>query len=376
MVPDHIIELFQRTYGREPDVIASAPGRVNLIGEHLDYNDGEVLPMAIARRTWVAMALREKGSVSHVASTTEEDTGMFESPVPPRAGKWWDYISGIGSIPGRSLPPADILIASDVPAGAGLSSSAALEVAAGFAYAALSGIDPIARDIAIDGWHVENEFVGVASGIMDQFASALSKRDHALHIWCDTQQTEHVPFTQSVLIFDTAVKRSLRDSDFNTRRAECAEALELLRKTNPSLPNLASATPDEVSEARLPARLEKRAMHVVTEMQRVQATVEQLRANGTIDSEVMYQSHDSLRDRYECSVRQLDWFVDRAGRAEGVAGARLTGAGWGGCAIALGSREALAAAGEQIAREYEREFSLQPRVWLSEAEDGARVELH
>ena len=375
MVPDKISELFQATYGRVPEVIASAPARVNLIGEHLDYNGGEVLPMAIARRTWVALARREKGTASRAASTTEEDTGMFESPVPSRSGRWWDYIGGLGSIDDRSLPPADILVASDVPAGAGLSSSAALEVAAGFAYAALSGGHPVARDIAIDGWRVENEFVGVASGIMDQFASALAKEGHALHIWCDTQDTEHVPFTQSVLIFDTGVTRSLRNSDFNTRRTECAEALELLRKRDPSLRNLASASTEALLEARLPGHLENRAMHVVTEMQRVQATVAQLRAKGTIDEDVMYESHGSLRDRYQCSVRELDWFVDRAERAEGVNGARLTGAGWGGCAIALGSREALAAAGEEIAREYERKFSLHPRVWLSEAAPGARVEL-
>ena len=374
MVPETVGELFRRTYGSDPEVVASAPGRVNLIGEHLDYNGGEVLPMAIESRTWVAMRRVERGSSSRVVSSTEEDTGMFESPVRSRSGKWWDYISGLARLPGRSLPAADIAVTSDVPAGAGLSSSAALEVAAGFAYAALSGGELDAREIALDGWRVENEFVGVASGIMDQFASALSINGHALHIWCETTETETVPFAASVMIFDTAVPRSLRSSQFNTRRAECAEALSHLRKGDPSLKNLASATLDQVEAAGLAENIAKRAMHVVTEMERVHAAVADLRMSGTIAARLLYDSHASLRDRYECSSPELDWFVDRAMAFEGIEGARLTGAGWGGCAIAFGAREALAAAGGEIAREYQQAFGRKPRVWLSGAAPGARVE--
>jgi galactokinase len=374
MVPETVGQLFRRTYGGDPEVIASAPGRVNLIGEHLDYNGGEVLPMAIESRTSVAVRRVEGRSSSRVVSSTIKDTGMFESPVGSRSGTWWDYISGLGALPGRSLPPADIAVASDVPAGAGLSSSAALEVAAGFAYAALDGekIDP--RAVALDGWRVENEFVGVASGIMDQFASALSIDGHALHIWCETTETENVPFAASVMIFDTAVPRSLRSSAFNTRRAECIEALELLRRGDPSLRNLASATVDQIETAGLPENIAKRAIHVVTEMQRVHAAIQSLRTTGTIDRDLLYDSHASLRDRYECSSPELDWFVERAMGVEGVAGARLTGAGWGGCAIAFGDRETLAAAGDEIAPEYERAFGRKARVWLSSAAPGARVE--
>jgi galactokinase len=374
MVPENVSELFREAYGCDPEVIASAPGRVNLIGEHLDYNGGEVLPMAIASRTWVAMRRSPSGPSSRVVSSTEEDTGKFDSP-PAKSGKWWDYISGLASLPGRSLPPADIAVMSDVPAGAGLSSSAALEVAAGLAYAALSGSSEDLRWIALDGWRVENDFVGVESGIMDQFASALSTARNALHVWCDTLETEHVPFAGSVLIFDTAVPRSLRDSDFNRRRAECTEALHLLRRSDPGLKNLAQATLDMVEEARLPENLSRRATHVVTEMGRVHAAVEQLRERGTIDAALLYESHGSLRDRYQCSSPELDWFVDRSMRVDGVNGARLTGAGWGGCAIAFGSRDALTAAGDEISFDYEREFDRKPRVWLSEASPGARIEL-
>ncbi len=373
MVPDNAIDLFRKTYGCDPSVVASAPGRVNLIGEHTDYNGGEVLPIAIERRTWVAM--RPNGSNrSRAASATEEDTGEFASPYPVRAGKWWDYISGFSGSLGAALPAVDLAVSSDVPTGAGLSSSAALEVAAACGYDYLAGVKRTMKEIALDAWRVESSFVGVDVGIMDQFASALSTQGNALHVWCDTAETEDVPFLSSVLIFDTAVPRSLRGSQFNTRRAECAEALALLRKDQPGLANLAAATPDQVRAGSLPPVLEMRALHVSEETRRVQVAVSELRRSGTIDGDILYDSHASLRDRYQCSSLELDWFVDRAMRAEGVDGARLTGAGWGGCAIAVGNREALATAGDAIAAEYESAFGRKPRVWLTEAADGARIE--
>lgn len=373
-VPDDVSDLFRSTYSGEPDVIASAPGRVNLIGEHTDYNGGEVLPIAIAQRTRVAMRPRRRASRSRVVSSTEEDTGEFIAPTPARSGHWWDYISGAGNWSSRPLPAVDIAVASVVPSGAGLSSSAALEVASGLAYAAVTGATKSMRDIALDAWRVETQFVGVACGIMDQFASALSREGHALHIWCDTTETEHVPFTSAVLIFDTAVPRSLRDSEFNQRRAECREALHLLRLSRPSLENLAQAEPDEIRSASLPTTLANRALHVSEETRRVQQAVKQLSEHGAIGGDLLHRSHESLREKYECSSPELDWFVERAARAEGVTGARLTGAGWGGCAIALGNRDALEAAGDEIAAEYERAFHRAPQVWLTEASEGAALE--
>jgi galactokinase len=374
MVPADAIDLFKATYSDEPDVVASAPGRVNLIGEHTDYNGGEVLPIAIEQRTTVAMRKLSSGSQSRAVSSIEEDTGVFNVPDPVRSGRWWDYVSGFACYSTPPLPPVDIAVTSDVPAGAGLSSSAALEVAAGFAFAALTGKPQSFRDIALDAWRVENQFVGVASGIMDQFASALSLDLHALHIFCDTMQFERVPFSSAVLIFDTAVPRSLRSSEFNHRRAECREALYLLRQVHPSLENLAAADPDAIRAAKLPQTLENRALHVSEETRRVREAVRELREQGTIDGDLLYQSHASLRDRYQCSSPELDWFVDRAARANGVEGARLTGAGWGGCAIALGAREALVSAGAEIAADYRQTFKREPRVWLTGAAHGARIE--
>lgn len=373
MVPEAVTDLFRHAYGYDPVVLASAPGRVNLIGEHTDYNGGEVLPIAISRRTWIAMS-PANSATSRVVSTTEEDTGEFESPVTSRSGRWWDYVSGLTSYAVPPLPNVDVAIASDVPVGAGLSSSAALEVAAGLAYSQLTGRERSMRDVALDAWRVETQFVGVSCGIMDQFASALSCAHHALHIWCDTTETENVPFNSWVLIFDTAVPRSLRSSQFNTRQAECAEALQLLRKANPGLEHLAQASLDEIQSASLPANLRDRAIHVATETARVQTAVRVLRDSGKIPGNLLYESHESLRDRYQCSSPELNWFVDRAMHAPGVEGARLTGAGWGGCAIAMGNRGDLEAAIDPIAAEYKRRFKLEPRVWLTQASPGASPE--
>jgi galactokinase len=211
---------------------------------------------------------------------------------------------------------------------------------------------------------------------MDQFASALCAEGQALHIWCDTLDTELVAMKEAVLIFDTAVPRSLRTSQYNQRREECDEALRLLRERNPALENLAAARPDEVRAARLPRTLEKRALHVTEENLRVEKLVSGLKTSGSVNGETLYASHESLRDQYECSTPELDWFVAKARRIAGVRGARLTGAGWGGCAIAVGDFEVLDDAKGDICASYESSFRRAPRVWLTHAERGARVELN
>jgi galactokinase len=369
--------LFAREFGGEPAVVASAAARVNLIGEHTDYNGGEVLPIAIARRTWVALSPAADPSRSRAVSATQRAHGSFDADRPARSGEWWDYVAGtVAELRGAgvAVPQLDLAVWSDVPAGAGLSSSAALEVAAGVATVALAGADTPPKQIALLGQRAESAFVGVAVGIMDQFASALGRRGHALHVWCDTAETEQVPMRDTVLIFDTAVSRSLRGSAFNTRRQECQEALALLRRSDPALPDLAHAEPSQVLAAGLPVVLEKRALHVSEETRRVRAAVAAMKAGGSPPGELLLASHASLRDLYECSTPELDWFVEHAMRHPGVSGARLTGAGWGGCAIAVGDGAALAAAAPALARDYAARFGREPRVWLTRAEDGGRVD--
>jgi galactokinase len=364
-------------FGGVPDVVASAPGRVNLIGEHTDYNGGEVLPIAIAHRTFVAVRAAARGP-SRVVSSGFDSVGEWNPDRPERAGEWWDYISGVARAfadRGVAIPPLEIAVTSDVPTGAGLSSSAAIEVATTFAIASLLRRSLPAQDAALIGHWVETHFVGVSSGIMDQFASALAREGNALHLYCDTEEFEQVPMREGVLIFDTAIPRSLRSSDFNKRRAECERALELLRRVMPDLRTLAEATPELVQSAHLPTPLDKRALHVSEETRRVRCAVDALRETGTIPGELLYASHESLRVLYECSTPELDWFVQRASSTLGVRGARLTGAGWGGCAIAVGDAGALSELAQSILDEYRLKFGFTARTWTTAAAAGARVDV-
>jgi galactokinase len=369
-------QTFADAFGGAPAVVASSPGRVNLIGEHTDYNGGEVLPIAIDRRTVVA--LRPNGTGEwRAASTTEGTRGRFERPFE-RVGAWWDYVAGVAwalERAGTPSPGCDVAVWSDVPAGAGLSSSAALEVATAAALMALAGGERPLDELALLSQQAETQFVGVQSGIMDQFASALGRAGHALHVWCDTARYEQLPMTEAVLIVDTAVPRSLRGSAFNTRRAECDAALARLRELDPALPHLAAATPELLERAALPEPVASRARHVVGEIARVHTVVDALRAGSPPPGAALVASHESLRDLYECSSPELDWVVAHAMTGEGVRGARLTGAGWGGCAIAVGAEDALAAAAPRLAHEFEARFGHAPRTWLTRAADGARVDL-
>ena len=384
MSVQHIHDLFAARFGGAPAVVASAPGRVNLIGEHTDYNGGEVLPVAIDRRTYVAARPNGSGAF-RLVSATEGAIGEFDQAHPGRAGGWWDYVAGVvadAGARGAPVPACDVAVWSDVPTGAGLSSSAALCVASSVAFGAVASgrathASPDAdalRDAALAAYRAESGFVGVAVGIMDQFASALGRDGQALHLWCATTEYEHVPMPEAVMIFDTASPRSLRSSAFNTRRSECEAALAALRRADPALESLAAATMDQVRDAGLPEPLDRRARHVVTEIARVHGAVRALEAGSLIPGELLLASHASLRDDYECSSPELDWFVEHAVRAEGVRGARLTGAGWGGCAIALGDAAALEAAAPSLAAEYEARFGRAPRVWHTRAAAGARVE--
>jgi galactokinase len=318
-----------------------------------------------------------RGRLSAV-SANEEAAGFELLARPARTGEWWDYVVGVAAPlverAGAAHVSLDVAVASDVPTGAGLSSSAALEVATALAVArALDGtIDP--RDAAMTAWRAETGFVGVNCGIMDQFASALARERHALHLDCETTRTEDAPFADAVLIIDSGVRRSLRHSEFNTRQRECAEALALLQRRWPELRSLAKAEPGQLAEARLPAPLDRRALHVVLETRRVREAVALLAEGRPLTRELLVGSHESLRDLYECSHPNLDWLVARALVEPGVRGARLTGAGWGGCIIVVGDAAELERAGPAIARDYEHEQGLRPRLWLSAAAAGARIE--
>ena len=223
-------------------------------------------------------------------------------------------------------------------------------------------------------WRAETGFVGVPCGIMDQFASALAREGSALHVWCDTMRTEQVRCNEHVLIFDTGVSRGLRQSAFATRRDECARALAAIQREHPEVRELAHATLAQVRTCVADLVLRKRATHVVEENMRVKLAVAALEKTGIIPGELLVASHASLRDLYECSSPELDWFVAHVLAYPGVRGARLTGAGWGGCAIATGEPEALSAVVAPLEAAYSRQFPHRARSWVVSPASGARIE--
>jgi galactokinase len=364
---------FEQQFGRAPELIAEAPGRVNLIGEHTDYNGGFVLPVAIDRTVAVAITRRDDG-VIRAFSVEYGQCDEFPAERVRRfmgtRGGWRDYTRGVvwALLDAHiQVPGADIAITGDVPQGAGLSSSAAIEVAVAGALTAGSGIE--ARDLALLCQKAENLFVGVGCGIMDQFTSAMGQRDHALFIDCQSLESEPVPLPEgiAIVIIDSKVPRQLGETAFNRRREECAEAARAL-----GVDSLRDA--DEAMLSRLSGTLLKRARHVITENARVLVAVEAMRADDleTI-GRLLYESHRSLRDDFEVSTPELDILVDAASRLDGVIGARLTGAGFGGCTANLVQEEAVDRVREAIVAGYEKQTGLAADVHVCRAVDGLRT---
>jgi galactokinase len=373
---------FKERFGTQP-LVCSAPGRVNLIGEHTDYNDGFVLPFAIDKRTYVAGSVRHDNIIS-VYTQTLDKAVEFSIGDPPvgEANKWGLYVAGVASIMQRSgtqIKGANLLVHSDIPFGAGLSSSAAMEVAVGIMLDALSGTKTKKRDIALNGQKVEHEFLGVRSGIMDQFASALSEVHHALLLDCRSLEIENVPLNiegMFLVVADTRVKHSLAGSEYNNRRQQCEEGVEILKRHYPDIKALRDATETQLNECAgdFPADVLKRCRHVVTENARTLRAAEAVRRGHTkLLGELMYESHESLRTDYEVSCGELDFLVDHARNIEGVIGSRMTGGGFGGCTITVLRAETYEEFRSSIERSYEAAFQKAPDVFRVRPSEGARL---
>jgi galactokinase len=335
------------------------------------------MPIAIDRRTWVAMS-RAPANVSRAVSVQQAATGEFRLGVGRAQGGWWDYVHGaVRAVPGaaRALPGVLVAVASDVPVGAGLSSSAALSVATAAAAQRLCYEDEQTSCGELAQWahHAERDFVGMPCGVMDQVACACAQEGHAIRLWCDTMETAHLPFPRSLLIIDSAAPRALRRSEYTTRKAECDQAFETLRGHFPGVTSLGRASLDQVAAADLTGALLQRARHVVTEVSRVNEMAQRLRVDAPV-GDLLLASHSSLRDDFDCSTPELNWIVERACEIPGVDGARLTGAGWGGCAIVLGSEAGLKAAAEVIREDFARRWGREPGVWRTIASGGSRLD--
>jgi galactokinase len=376
-VADDARRFFAKSFGGDPTLVASAAGRVNLIGEHVDYNGGIALPIAIQRRTAVAVRVRDGARATHINSGGTGGVLRIDHAKLARRRKWTDYPSGVldqlvGA--GVDVPGLDVAVASDIPSGSGLSSSAALEVAFDCAVRSLLGLDAAPVALALECQRAERQFVGVPCGAMDQLSAACGQVGHAMLMQFAPVQVTSVPFAERVLVVDTATPRSLRASAYSERVTECQTALAAIQRVAPEITTLASATPEQVEAAEMPDVPRRRARHVVSECQRVRRVVEALASGACFPGAEATASHVSLRDDYECSSPELDWIVEHVRPVRGIAGARLTGAGWGGCAIVFGETSALEALAESLPPAYERAVGRAPRTWLVSADDGVRVD--
>ena len=373
---------FERAYHASPELIVRAPGRVNLIGEHTDYNEGYVLPIAIDRSVLVAATERADRTV-RLCAVDFADRVSFSLDHIGRAqrARWSDYQRGVATVleeRGFHLPGLDVAFSSDVPIGAGLSSSAAVEVSMAVTWQTITGFELPRADLALLCQRAENTFVGVNCGIMDQFISALGVNGTALFIDCRTLDHRPVSLPQghAVVIMDTAKQRGLADSAYNTRRAECEEGVRLLGAHLPGIRALrdVSVADFELYAGDLPQTIRKRCRHVIGEDQRVLDSLEALsRGDAPAFGKLMDASHRSLRDDYEVSCRELDAMVEAARRAPGVLGARMTGAGFGGCAVALVDAQHTGAFVQQVAADYQQATGLKPSLYVCSAEGGASV---
>ena len=367
---------FQHAYGKLPTVVCRAPGRVNLIGEHTDYNDGLVLPIAIDRSVAVAAAPRDDGVVRIYAEQfAARDEWKVAAPRRTGRREWRDYVRGVAWAlldSGARIGGADMAIDGDLPLGAGLSSSAALELAVAGAFCAASGVEIERRKLALLCQQAENVFVGVQCGIMDQFASSLGRAGDALLIDCRSLDVEWVPLRWedrglAIVVVDSKVPRRLAETPYNERREECARAAKCL-----GVASLRDAS--EADVGRLPDPLLRRARHVVRENGRVTKAVDALTGRDPQRfGALMYESHESLRDDFEASCPELDLLVHLARSARGVLGARLTGAGFGGCTVSLVQADALHDFQRDVLAPYRAETGLEAEMTVCLPADGLSV---
>ena len=386
---EEIARKYRELFGQEAAWIVRAPGRVNLIGEHTDYNDGFVFPAAIDYDTIIAGAARPDRQVrAHALNFNQSSTFGLDGLQPATEGRerWSNYVRAMAYVlegAGMRLSGLNCVIQGTVPIAAGLSSSAAMQISSGLAFCAASGIEIDLMRLAFLAQKAEHEFNGVKVGIMDQFISALGQKDHALFI--DTRPVaphvlnyEAVPLPMSgvsIVIADTNKKRGLVDSEYNTRRAECERAVEILRQFLPGITALRDVSLGQFDEYadRLPEITRKRARHVIMEDARTMESVAALKA-GDISrfGVLMNESHDSLKNDYEVSCKELDSLVAAAQKVDGVYGARMTGAGFGGCTVSLVADEAVERFRQEVPGNYKAATGLNTTIYVTTAAQGAQ----
>ena len=383
MTIDQLKSAYEAAYQKPATDIFFAPGRVNLIGEHTDYNGGFVFPCALSFGTYILLSKNDEQKINFRSLNMEAvyslELTQLSEPLPNKA--WANYPLGVFAQfikRGVAITQGyDILFWGNVPAGAGLSSSAAMEVVTAYALNDLLGTNYGLADLAKIGRAAEHEFAGVMCGIMDQFASAHGKVDHAIYLNCDTLEYDLVPVKLDgikVVVTNTHSPHKLDSGSFNNRVRQCQLAVEQINSVRPIqyLAELSQVDLDQVKDAITDETAHRRARHVVGEVQRTKDAVEALK-NGDIVKfgQLMNQSHVSLRDDYEVTGPQLDALAEAAWKIDGVLGSRMTGGGFGGCTVSLVREEAIPAFIEKVGAEYTEKTGLAADFYIAEIGDGA-----
>jgi galactokinase len=380
-IEQEAVAAYVKHFGASPQVVASAPGRVNLIGEHTDYNDGFVLPAAIDRATAVAVGARDDDRLVMNPGSAQDASFSLARLYPSEQRAWTDYLTGVASLLQRRGTPlcgANVYVHGNVPRGAGLSSSAALELATAFALIALNGLAIPPVETARLCQQAEHEFAGVKCGIMDQFISCLGRKNHAMLLDCRSLAYEHVPIPAGVelVVCDTGVKRALAGSEYNQRREECNTGVRILSSKLAGITALRDVSPAQLHDLQglLDPVVRRRCMHVVTENDRVVRSARALREGNLSEfGKLMYDSHLSLRRDYEVSCPELDLIVDLCAESDGVYGARMTGAGFGGSAICLTKQGFAEGVIARLNAGYHGKNGEKASVYVCSIDDGATV---
>ena len=383
-----VADIFRRKFGHPCARIARAPGRVNLLGEHVDYNDGFVLPAATDRATYVAFAASDSQASTLWAEDYQQQSRFTSQSLLERCDAdgaslpdWAKYPAGVAwSLTEAGLPVQGLqaVYASDVPRGAGLSSSASVELAFGMAWINVAGVSLPPMELARLCQRAENKYVGVNCGIMDQAASACSEQGRVMLLDCRSLQYQTLPLPEDIVIIvaDTGVRHTLAGSAYNDRRLACEQAVELLKPDLPGIRALRDVTPKEFDRLapKLPPEIQMRARHVIEEIERTRRAVPLLQS-GDVQAfgGLMNACHASLRDLYEVSCPELDAMTGIAQSQPGCYGSRLTGAGFGGCTVNLVERQTTEAFVGTLARGYEAAVQRHPEIYVCTASSGASI---
>lgn len=377
-----VADMFHDHFGGNSIVIKS-PGRINLIGEHVDYNDGFVLPAAIDKAVYIAMGKKNSNGIRLYSDEYKQHIEVKLSEVrPSKSHPWTNYILGVvDQLKKRGYPIGgfDLVITGDIPLGAGLSSSAAVECATAFGVNELFGLNLHKLDLVKLSQQAEHEFAGVKCGIMDQFASMFGKAGHAIRLDCRSLEYEYIPLTfdgLSFVLFDTQVKHALASTAYNRRREECDEAIALIKRANPQIQSLRDCTLQMVDNALSyeDPILYKRAQFVLCEIDRVVQGCHDLEKKDSKSfGQKMFLSHEGLKVQYEVSCAELDFLIDQVKENQAVIGARMMGGGFGGCTINLVEKPAVDNIVSRLQQAYWNEFKLELKAYPVSVENGTDV---